>query len=65
MSRSTSPFRQADVARAVKAVRSAKIDVTGVEIAPDGTIRVLTAAAPQPSSSPFDTWKTTRDARSN
>lgn len=59
-------FRQADVARAVKAVRSAKVSISGVEIAPDGTIRVLTGPAPIPSTtSPFDTWKHTRDASSN
>ena len=40
------PFKQADIVRAVKAMRAAKITVSGVEITPDGTIRVLTAGAP-------------------
>lgn len=57
-----SHFRQYDVERVLKAARAAKIDVSGVEIAPDGTIRVLTAAAAQASESPFDSWKQKRHA---
>lgn len=57
MSRTAAAFRQADVARAVRAVRAAQITISGVEIAPDGTIRVLTAPAAQEPASPFDAWK--------
>ncbi|EIZ77575.1 hypothetical protein WSK_3958 [Novosphingobium sp. Rr 2-17] len=60
MSRTPAAFRQADVARAVKAVRAAKMPITGVEIAPDGTIRVLTSPAAETPTSPFDAWKQKR-----
>lgn len=50
-------FRQSDLIRAVKAARAADVAVSAVEIAPDGTIRVLTATAPQAPASPFDEWK--------
>ena len=36
-----SAFRMADVQRAVRSARQAGLDVGGLEIAPDGTIRVL------------------------
>lgn len=62
MARTPAAFRQADVVRAVKAVRAAQIAVSGVEIAPDGTIRVLTSTAPEAPSSPFDDWKQKRHA---
>jgi hypothetical protein len=41
MSRARQIFRQRDIAKALKGVLSAGVDVTGVEIAADGTIRVL------------------------
>jgi hypothetical protein len=44
MARAPSTFRQADVTRAVKAVRSAGVDIVRVEVAKDGTIRIITTA---------------------
>jgi len=41
MPRTPSHFRQCDVERAVKAARNAGMEVGGVEIAKDGTIRVM------------------------
>lgn len=65
MARRPSNFRQSDVERAVKAARAAGLDVGGVEVAPDGTIRVMTATqAPAGASNPFDQWKARKDARS-
>ncbi|QSR15650.1 hypothetical protein CA833_00250 [Novosphingobium sp. KA1] len=65
MGRAPSAFRQTDVVRAVKAARSADMTVSGVEIAPDGTIRILTTALPEAPASPFDKWRSKRDARAN
>jgi hypothetical protein len=62
VSRTPAAFRQADVVRALKAFRAAQEPVAGVEIAPDGTIRVLTSAAPLTPASPFDNWKQKRHA---
>lgn len=42
-------FRQADLQRAVKAVQAAGLPVTAIEIAPDGTIRILTSEPRLPS----------------
>jgi hypothetical protein len=64
MARGQVPFRQTDVARAVKAVKSAGVPVGRVEIAPDGRIIVCaeTAPAPEPEAA-FDAWRARRNAR--
>lgn len=62
MARTPATFRQADVVRAIKAARAADQPVSGFEITPDGTIRVLTSAAAQMQPSPFDAWKEKRHA---
>lgn len=58
MTRRPSTVRQTDVARAVKAAQAAGLAIGKVEVAPDGTIRVIiadgTEAAP---GTPFDQWK--------
>ena len=58
MTRRPSTFRQTDVARAVKATQAAGLAIGRVEVAPDGTIRIIIAdgidLAP---ASPFDQWK--------
>jgi len=41
MARTPATFKQADVVRAVKAVRAAGLAVTETQIAPDGTIRLI------------------------
>jgi hypothetical protein len=48
MARAPSTFRQADVTKAVKAVRSAGVDIVRVEVTRDGRIVIVTAEA-QPS----------------
>jgi Tfp pilus assembly PilM family ATPase len=58
MTRRTSTFRQTDVARAVKAAQAAGLTVGTVEVTSDGTIRVITAKAPElPPENPFDQWR--------
>lgn len=64
MARGPVAFKQADVARAVKGVKSAGVSVGRVEIAPDGRIIVCAEAAPAPEpETAFDTWRARRDAR--
>ncbi|TGN89911.1 hypothetical protein EOW77_0006325 [Bradyrhizobium yuanmingense] len=41
MSRGKHKFKQSDIVRAVKAARAAGLDPRGVEIDPNGTLRVL------------------------
>ncbi|UQR67361.1 hypothetical protein LRP30_19770 [Bradyrhizobium sp. C-145] len=41
MSRGNYKFKQSDIVRAVKAARAAGLDPRGVEIDPNGTLRVL------------------------
>lgn len=57
MARTPATFKEADAKRAVKAVRSAGEEVSGVEFLPDGTIRVLTAKCSPVPASPYDEWK--------
>ena len=59
MTRRPWTFRQNDVARAVKAAQAAGLTVRTVEVTSNGTIRVITANAPEltPANS-FDQCKT-------
>jgi hypothetical protein len=55
--RGPSRFREADVARAVRAARKANISIAAVRIEPDGSILVIpgTPESVQPSTrNPFD-----------
>lgn len=46
---------QAAIGRVISAAKKLGIDVAGVEVSPDGTIRAVEArAAPQPAPSLFD-----------
>jgi hypothetical protein len=45
MARGKLTFRETDATRAIKAARRAGLEVTGMEVAKDGTIRVLTSPA--------------------
>jgi len=68
MARRAASFSQGDVTRAVKAVQAAGLDVSGVEVQPDGTINVKVGASqaePQTPETPFDQWKAKTHARSN
>jgi hypothetical protein len=47
MARARSAFRQADVTRAVRAVRMAGVDIVRVEVATDGRIVIFTTAEAQ------------------
>jgi hypothetical protein len=58
MTRRPSTFRQTDVARAVKAAQAAGLTVGTVEVTSDGTIKVITATAPElPPANSFDQWR--------
>lgn len=64
MARKLVPFKQTDIARAVKGVKAAGVAIGRVEILPDGRIIVCSDAPAAPESvSAFDTWKGKRDAR--
>lgn len=47
-------FTQADLTRAVKAMRKAGCAVTGAEIMPSGSIRILTDVAPANDVNPLE-----------
>lgn len=49
--------RKAEIARAMEAAKACGLDVAGVEISPEGHIRLLEARAiPQPQND-FDRWE--------
>lgn len=64
MPRASSRFTKADVARALKAAEAAGFTVGAVEIAHDGTIRILKDAGNKVEevAAPFDAWRASRDA---
>lgn len=53
---------QTAITRAIKAATKAGLDVSRVDVAPDGTVRVLTGAT-EPTTD-FDQWKAKRDGAS-
>lgn len=64
MARTPATFRQADVARAVRAVKAAGLDVVRTEIGPDGKIVLVHASeVTSEPANPFDEWKAKKDAR--
>ena len=56
MARAPSTFRQADITKAVKAVRLAGVDIVRVEVAKDGRIVIITAAEANPERREGNTW---------
>ena len=56
MTRRPSSFRQRDVTRAVKAVVTAGLRVSGVMIDPQGAIEIVTGDERVQDSNPLDTW---------
>lgn len=51
------------VSKTVKAVRALGLSITGVEVSPDGTIRVLTAAANESADDDLQRARERRRAR--
>ena len=58
------PFRQSDLARALKGARTGGMAVGRVEIDPDGRIVLVAEGERREPENAFDTWKAKRDARS-
>jgi hypothetical protein len=50
-------FHQATIKRAVHAAQKAGLRVQGIEVAPDGTIRVLTGEDAPPELTPLEQWE--------
>lgn len=49
--------RKAEIARAVEAAKACGLDVAGIEVSPNGSIRLLeNRAIPQPEND-FDRWE--------
>ena len=51
------------ISKTVKAVKGAGLSVVGVEIAPDGTVRVLTATANESAHDDLEAMREARRAR--
>jgi hypothetical protein len=57
VARTSATFKQADLVRAVKAVRAAGLSVTATQIAPDGTIRLIHTESTARTSSDYDRFE--------
>ena len=57
MARGPASFKKADAVRLIEAARAAGIKVTGVELAPDGTLRALEATTSPEPVSDFDRFE--------
>jgi hypothetical protein len=62
MGRSSSTFRQTDVVRAVRAVRTAGYDVARILIDKAGKLEIVTATEDEPGNA-LDEWQKKKDAR--
>ena len=60
MPREATRFRQADIKRAVQGAKEAGVEIHGVEISVDGTIRLALGEKKAPAASAFDLWKGSR-----
>lgn len=52
--------RKAEMARCIDALRGAGVNIASLEVAPDGTFRILTSADAPPKASAdaaFDAWE--------
>jgi acylphosphatase len=58
--RGRSLFRQANRVKAMRSAKAAGLEIGGVEVAPDGTIRVLSRGATEHGSD-LDTWLSQRE----
>lgn len=64
MSRTRTPFRQADISRAVKGATAAGLVVGRVEIDQDGKIVIVPEEGkPKEAATPFEAWKARKNAR--
>ncbi len=63
MKRRPAIVTQAAIARAIRAAEKRKLAVTGVELSPDGSVRVLTAAPSDPPMTDLQRWVAAKDAR--
>lgn len=57
MARTPATFKKTDVVRLIEAARAAGLKVAGIEVMPDGTLRVVEIVCPQGPVSEFDRWE--------
>ena len=59
-------FKRSDLERAIKCAQALGLPVSGFEIAPDGTIRVLTSSLSTPQVlSPAEEWRVRNGLRAS
>jgi len=64
MTRARTPFRQADISRAVKGATAAGLVIGRVEIDQDGKIVIVSGEGrPKETATPLDAWRAKKHAR--
>lgn len=60
MPREATRFKQSDIKRAVEGAKEAGVEIQGVEISVDGTIKLALGEKKEPAASANDAWKGSR-----
>ena len=64
MARQSTAFRQVDLTRAVRGAKNAGLEITRVEIGPDGKITLSAGKQPADTGNDLDKWLEGQRARS-
>ncbi|MXO53307.1 hypothetical protein GRI47_04705 [Erythrobacter pelagi] len=63
MTKTSSTIRQANLARAIRAVQACGLEIQRVELSSDGSVSLITNQNTVAEISPFDQWKEKKNAR--
>ncbi|MCP9223167.1 hypothetical protein MKP08_10435 [Erythrobacter sp. LQ02-29] len=65
MTKTSSTIRQANLARAIRAVQACGLEIQRVEVSSNGSVSLITDQNTLAEISPFDEWKEKKNARSS
>jgi len=63
MTKTSSTIRQANLARAIRALQACGLEIQRVELSSNGSVSLITNQNTVAETSPFDQWKEKKNAR--